>query len=115
MRCNELETLMNSHCPFFTILFLLKEMKSIGWWVKETEAIAMIYATKISLDQHVMKHHLMTSIYKRRRKSVFLMEINVSIGIVGIMGKVLVSVRNRLVVGLTHANIIVPSLVLSHV
>ena len=90
-------------------------MKSIGCWVKATEAIAMIYATTITLDQHVMKHHLMTSIYKKQKKSVFLTEINVSVGIVGITGKVLVSVQNRLVVDLAHANIIVLWLVLNHV
>ena len=75
----------------------------------------MIYATTITLDLHVMKHHLMTLICKKQKKSVFLTEINVAIGIVGIMDKVLVSVRNRLVVDLAHANIIVPSLVPNHV
>ena len=84
--------------------------------MKETKGIAMMYATKITLDQHVMKHRLLTSIYKRQKKSAFLTEINVTAGIVLIINKDLVSVHHLLVVDLaTHANLIVLTMAIQDV
>ena len=65
---------------------------------------AMIYATKITLALHVMNHRLGTSIYKRPKGSFFPKETNVEVGIIGTMDKALVSVRNRIVVTMVHAN-----------
>ena len=68
------------------------------------KVIAMIYATKITLALHVMNHRLGTSIYKRPKGSIFPKETNVEVGMVGTMDKALVSVRNRIVVTMVHAN-----------
>ena len=70
----------------------------------------MIYATKITLALHVMNHRLGTSIYIRPKGSFFPKETNVEVGITGILDKALVSVRNRIVVAMVHAN----TTVLSH-
>ena len=71
---------------------------------------AMIYATKITLALHVMNHRFGTSIYKRPKASFFPKETDVEVGITGTMDKALVSVRNRIVVTMVHAN----TTVLSH-
>ena len=70
----------------------------------------MIYATKITLALYVMNHRLGTSIYERPKGSFFPKETNVEVGITGILDKALVSVRNRIVVTMVHAN----TTVLSH-
>ena len=82
----------------------LKRKLGIGWWVNHIKVIAMIYATKITQALYVMNHRLGTSIYKRPKGSFFPKETNVEVGIIGTMDKALVSVRNRIVVTMVHAN-----------